>query len=80
MSGFFFRNMKTREQILKETLIGLPQTDLNLYLELGEHARKKGDNETSIFWFKNGFEMAKKLHDRSRIQQFSNILCSLIQV
>lgn len=70
--------MKNREQILHTTLKGIPVTDLELYLEMGDNARKRGDREESIYWFKNGFVMAKKLQDRSRIQQFTNILSSLL--
>ncbi len=70
--------MKNREEILKEAFIDLPQTDLSLYLEMGEYARKNGEIEASLFWYQNGFEMAKKLRDRPRTQQFSNILCSFL--
>ena len=70
--------MKNREQILQAHFNDLPSLDLNLYIELGDLAQKSGDRKTSIYWYTNGFEKAKQLKDRSRIQQFSNILCTLL--
>jgi hypothetical protein len=70
--------MKNQEQIIKSHLDQIPTFDLELYIELGEKERKKGNNDRSIFWFRRGFEMSKQLKDRARIQQFSNILYSLI--
>ncbi len=70
--------MKNREQILMEHFKDLPTLDLTLYLELGDSAERSGDRETSIYWYKNGYEKAKQLKDRSRIQQFSNILCTIL--
>jgi hypothetical protein len=70
--------MKNRAQLLKDQLGNIPTLDLGLYLEMGEMAQKSGDKTTSIFWYRNGFEKAKQLKDKSRIQQFSNILCSVL--
>lgn len=73
-----FMLMKNREQLLKDHFAELPTMDLGLYIEMAEKAEKSGDKKTSIYWYKNGFEKAKQLKDRSRIQQFSNILCSVL--
>lgn len=70
--------MKNREELLHQTFENLPVHDLEIYLELGEKARMNGDINKSVYWFKNGFEMAKQLKDRSRVQQFSNILFSIL--
>jgi hypothetical protein len=76
MISFVF--MKNREQLLKDHFAELPKLDLGLYIEMAEKAEKSGDKKTSIYWYTNGFEKAKQLKDRSRIQQFSNILCSVL--
>ena len=77
MLSVFFYRMKSSEQNLRETLLELTHTRINICLEMGEHTRKKGEIEASLFWYQNGFELAKKIKDRPRIQQFSNLLCSL---
>lgn len=68
--------MKSTEQIILFNLNNLPTLDLELYLELGEKEQQKGNKTQSIFWYSRGYEMAKRIKDRGRIQQFSNILCS----
>lgn len=69
--------MKSTEQLIQSHLDQIPTLDLELYIELGEKELKNGNATGSFFWFKSGFEMAKQLQDRGRIQQFSNLLRSL---
>lgn len=73
-----FLLMKSSKQLLKDHFAELPTLDLGLYIEMAEKAEQSGDKKASIYWYTNGFEKAKQLKDRSRIQQFSNILCSVL--
>jgi hypothetical protein len=70
--------MKKNELMSQRDSNDTPIFDLEQYIELGEKELQKGNRNKSLFWYKSGFEMAKQQKDRGRIQQFSNILCTLI--
>jgi len=50
------------------------ETDLLFYLEMGDLSGAEGKEQEALEFYMNGLKRAKELHDKARIQQFSNLI------
>ena len=48
--------------------------DLLFYLEMGNLAGEKGNDQEAIDWYVKGLQQAKAQANKPRIQQFSNVI------
>ena len=51
---------------------------LLLYLELGDIAGKKGDDQSAIDYYIKGLQIARELKNKPRVQQFSNLILTYL--
>jgi hypothetical protein len=49
-----------------------------MYLELGDLSGQKGNTDSALDYYLKGLQAAKELNDKSRIQQFSNLILTYI--
>ena len=55
-----------------------PQTDLNVYMEMGNEAIKYGDERECLKWYSKGLAMARQLKNQEKERLFSNLIITLI--
>ncbi len=51
---------------------------LMLYLELGDIAGKKGDDQSAIDFYIKGLQIAREIKNKPRVQQFSNLILTYL--
>ncbi len=54
------------------------QSNLLFFLEMGNLAGVKGNDQEAIDWYVKGLQEAKSLFDKPRIQQFSNLILTYL--
>lgn len=67
-----------KAEITTEEMITFPINDLNLYIELGHEAGKKGEIEKSYQWYMKGLRKARELHNQEKISEFSSLIITLL--
>ena len=50
------------------------KNELNVFLQLGDQAGKKGLMEESLNWYMKGLSMAKEIKDELMAKQFSSLI------
>ncbi len=54
------------------------EINMMMYLELGDLSGQKGNTDSALDYYLKGLQAAKELNDKSRIQQFSNLILTYI--
>ncbi len=54
------------------------QSDLNLYIEMGNNAIKSGDATECLRWYSKGLTKARELKNAQKEREFSNLIITLI--
>ncbi|MEN9441315.1 MAG: hypothetical protein RLZ33_1392 [Bacteroidota bacterium] len=70
--------MKIETQTLTNTAVMQSANDLLFYLEMGNLAGEKGNDQEAIDWYVQGLQQAKNVADKPRIQQFSNLILTYL--
>ncbi|MCJ8290863.1 MAG: hypothetical protein HRT58_14005 [Crocinitomicaceae bacterium] len=60
------------------TAANFPQTDLNVYIEMGNSAIKGGDEMECLKWYSKGLSMARELKNHEKEQQFSSLIITMM--
>lgn len=55
-----------------------PQTDLNVYMEMGNNAIKSGDEMECLKWYSKGLTKARELKNEEKERLFSSLIITLI--
>ena len=56
----------------------LPINDLNLYVEMGNDAIRKGNIEQCLEWYFRGLKKAKELRNKEKEREISSLIVTLI--
>jgi hypothetical protein len=70
--------MKIETQTSSNTVVMHEPNDLLFYLEMGNLAGQKGNDQEAIDWYVKGLQHAKNISDKPRIQQFSNLILTYL--
>lgn len=70
--------MKAQHTRLTENIEKQTNSELLLFLELGNHAGQKGNDQTAIDYYIKGLQIARELKDKPRIQQLSNLILTYL--
>lgn len=70
--------MKSEGQNSLYTFVMQETKDLLFYLEMGNIAGEKGNDQEAIDWYVRGLQHAKNIADKARIQQFSNLILTYL--
>lgn len=61
-----------------ENFQGQTMDELLLFLELGNIAGQKGNDQGAIDYYIKGLQIARELKDKPRVQQFSNLILTYL--
>lgn len=53
-------------------------TEILFFLEMGNLEGEKGNDQGAIDWYVKGLQLAKSIGDKSRTQQFSNLILTYL--
>ncbi len=70
--------MKVCTMTTQESIPINAQSNLLFFLEMGNLAGVKGNDQEAIDWYVKGLQEAKNLVDKPRIQQFSNLILTYL--
>lgn len=70
--------MQAQITVVDKILDFLPVNDLNLYLELGNEADKKGNMDESFAWYMKGLRKARELQNQEKMSEFSALISTLL--
>ena len=70
--------MKVCTTILKSSQPIEDKSELLFFLEMGNLAGVKGNDQEAIDWYVKGLQKAKNIVDKPRIQQFSNLILTYL--
>jgi len=70
--------MKIESHTSSNTTVMQVANDLLFYLEMGNLAGEKGNDQEAIDWYVKGLQQAKAQANKPRIQQFSNLILTYL--
>ncbi len=78
MREHLFCDMGNTYAQIDEKKANSQEINMLIFLELGDLHCQKGDSDSAIDYYLKGLDVAKSLNDRSRVQQFSNLILTYI--